>query len=320
MMSKQSLAMVNPRVNRAWYDVVKTPWLMKERVIIDYELLYVKEGTMHITIENQAYEAKPGELFLFRPGQRHSICVREEGRVIQPHIHFDLLQYDDREQWFVSFKNMDEMTEAERRLIRPDVMKELFPRFPARIKLTDQKYAEFLLFDVIQNFKNEQDVYRELQLKWSFLKFFTYLLRTYGYTESGFNAGQSTAAKIRTFLENNLQRPVHTQELAAVFHLDESYLGKLFRREFGISPIKYHQSERIMRSRDMLLYTNASVSDVAQRMGFSSVNDFSRAYKRQLGESPRESRGGKTGIDDSAKMMDKTDGIMDKQCKNEREK
>lgn len=294
MMKKIDLAMVNPRVNRAWYDVVETPWLMKERIIIDYELLYVKEGTMHIIIEDQAYEAKPGELFLFRPGQRHSICVKEEGRVIQPHIHFDLLQYDDQEQWFVSFYNLEQFTEEQKKLIRPDVMKELFPRFPSRIKLTDQKYAEFLMFDVIQNFKNKRDSYRELQLKWSFLKFFTYLLRTYGYTELSYNAEQSTAAKIRNYLENNLQRPVHTRELATVFHLDESYLGKLFRREFGISPIKYHQSERIMRSRDMLLYTNASVSDVAQRMGFSSVNDFSRAYKRQLRESPSESRGTKS--------------------------
>lgn len=290
-MSRDPLAVINPHINRALYDIVQTPWTVAERVILDYELLYVKEGRIHITIEDQVYEGKPGEIYLFRPGQRHSISVLEEGHCIQPHVHFDLLQYEDQDKWFCSYKNLDALTPEERALIRPDVMKELFPHFPSQIVLNDRKYAEFLLFDVIQHFQNERDPYREMQVKWSFLKFLTHLLKECGYTESKTeDSNRKLAAQVRMYLENNLHRAVRMSEVAAVFHMDASYLGRVFRLEYQTSPIRFHTTARIRKSHDMLLYTNAPVTDVAQRMGFATTNDFSRTFKRVMGYSPVQTR------------------------------
>ena len=305
-MSRDPLSMINPHINLALYDPVETPWVMKERVIFDYEFLYVKDGRMTITIEDQSYTTSPGEIYLFRPGQRHSISALEGNLVIQPHVHFDLLQYDDWDQWFISYKNKEEMTDDERKLIRPDIMKELFPDFPSCIVLTDCWYTEFLLFDVIQSFKNlhgdprsyhprrndprDHDPLGVLQLKLSFLKFFTHMIKEYQYGRTRSDAKKNLASQIRGYLENNLNSPVRMAELAHTFHMDTSYLGRIFREEYQISPIKYHNMMRIRKSHEMLIYTNASITEIAKRMGFETVNDFSRSFKRYENISPAQAR------------------------------
>ena len=53
-----------------------------------------------------------------------------------------------------------------------------------------------------------------------------------------------------------------------------------------MTPTHYHLMQRLYRSRELLQYTNISVADVAARLGFLSVNDFSRAFKKNLGISP----------------------------------
>lgn len=305
-MPRDLLFDINPHINLALYDPVETPWVMKERVIFDYEFLYVKEGKMTITIEDQKFVTSPGEIYLFRPGQPHSISALEGKMVIQPHVHFDLMQYDDQDKWFISYKKYDEMTDEERRMIRPDVMKELFPDFPSRMVLNDYWYTEFLLFDVIQSFKSlhgdprsydpgrddprDHDPVGVLQLKLSFLKFFAHMLEEYQYGLTRSDPKKNLASQIRGYLENNLNRPVRMEELARTFHMDTSYLGRIFREEYQISPIKYHSMMRVQKSREMLVYTNVSVTDIAKRMGFETVNDFSRTFKRWEGVSPAQAR------------------------------
>ena len=290
-LSREPFSVINPHINWALYDTVNTPWIMKERIIFDYEFLFVKDGDMHFTIEDQSYETKPGELYLFRPGQRHSITALQGDFVIQPHVHFDLVQYDDQDSYYINYKNRDQMTEEELRRVHPDIMAELFPNFPSRLVLNDPRYVELLLFDVIQNFKNQEDPYRSLQLKWSFLKLFTYLLKEANYlSKNDHDEKEKLAEQIRNFLENNLRRQVRMEELSRLFHMDASYLGRIFREKYQISPMKYHQMLRLNKSREMLIYTNATITDVAQRMGFKTVYDFSRAFKRQEGISPAQVR------------------------------
>ena len=116
---------INPYIRRARYDVIQTPWNLTERIIYDYELLYIKEGNFHITIEDQTFDAQTGELYLFHPGQRHAIQVLEEGYVIQPHLHFDLFLYPDREQVGISFLNRSDMNEEQLAQKSPEFQRKL---------------------------------------------------------------------------------------------------------------------------------------------------------------------------------------------------
>ena len=279
---------INPYIRRARYDVIQTPWNLTERIIYDYELLYIKEGNFHITIEDQTFDAQTGELYLFHPGQRHAIQVLEEGYVIQPHLHFDLFLYPDREQVGISFLNRSDMNEEQLAQIRPDTFSQMFPFVPSRMKLPNPEYVESLLFDIISQYESDSP-FRELNLKWMFIKLLSYLVQTTG--DKGLQRiGNSDipllTQRIRTWLDMNLDHRISMKELGDTFHLNSDYLSRLFRKVYKVTPTHYHLMQRLYRSRELLQYTNISVADVAARLGFLSVNDFSRAFKKNLGISP----------------------------------
>lgn len=281
---------IDPYIRKARYDVLKTPLMIEERVIFDYELLYIKEGRPLITIGNTLYHAERGEIYLFRPGQRHSLCLKEEGIFIQPHVHFDLVQYEDRREVTVNFRPMDALDEAERKMIRPDLMEEMFPGLPSRLKLTNMQYMEFLLFDLIQSFSGHSP-YRELEMKWRFMRVLNQLLEEVGYRYDNRQKEQDkVASRIGSFLEHNLYRNVSLEEIERLYHMNRSYLGRLFRQRYGTSIIRYHQMLRVNRSKELLMYTNATVTEIAEEMGFPNVNDFSRTFKRVAGMSPNNFR------------------------------
>ena len=82
-------------VRRAWDAKMPIGWEIPPRYIFDYELLYVKEGRLLITIDNQPFEGEEGDLFFIPPGKIHYIKSVGNEKVRQPHIHFDFY-YDDK--------------------------------------------------------------------------------------------------------------------------------------------------------------------------------------------------------------------------------
>ena len=81
-------------VRRAWDAKMPIGWELPERYIYDFELLYVKEGSIEVLTEGKRFIGTAGELFFFVPGQIHSIKSIGTERVRQPHIHFDFY-YDE---------------------------------------------------------------------------------------------------------------------------------------------------------------------------------------------------------------------------------
>ena len=90
----------------------------------------------------------------------------------------------------------------------------------------------------------------------------------------------SERVTIRMYLEQHLDRRITLQELSSVFHLDKSYISRCFCKVYNTSPIHCHLLLRISRAKNMIIYTNLSLSDIAEQNGFASLQDFSRAFRR----------------------------------------
>jgi AraC-like DNA-binding protein len=75
-------------------------------------------------------------------------------------------------------------------------------------------------------------------------------------------------------------------ELAKEAALSRSAFFDRFRREVGVAPMEYLLSWRMAIAKDLLRGDRVSVSEVAQRVGYSSSSTFSVAFARQVGASP----------------------------------
>ena len=81
-------------------------------------------------------------------------------------------------------------------------------------------------------------------------------------------------------------RPWTVHELAREAALSRSTFFDRFRRVVGIAPMEYLLRWRMALAKEMLRNGGISVSEVAQRVGYSSSSTFSVAFSRQVGASP----------------------------------
>ncbi len=91
-------------------------------------------------------------------------------------------------------------------------------------------------------------------------------------------------------MEANLAEPRSIPRIARVAGVGARHLQTLFNDNLGVGPHAYYQAVRLNRARRMLIETRRPALEIAEATGFASPASFARAYRRQLGESPSETR------------------------------
>ncbi len=102
--------------------------------------------------------------------------------------------------------------------------------------------------------------------------------------------GKENVEAIRLYLENHYDDNITIDGLSKKFFMEKTYLIRSFTRETGTSPIKYLQSVRIRKVKEMLRFTDDTVSEIAGKTGFSSENYLSGLFKKIEGVPPSEYR------------------------------
>lgn len=74
------------------------------------------------------------------------------------------------------------------------------------------------------------------------------------------------------------------------FHLAPNYFGNLVRRDLHISAQRYIQDKIVERAKILLSDNSLSVDQVAEQLGFSYSNHFSRLFRNRTGQSPTQFR------------------------------
>jgi AraC-like DNA-binding protein len=90
--------------------------------------------------------------------------------------------------------------------------------------------------------------------------------------------------------ENYLYENIMIEKLAKICELSTKYFTQIFERSFGIQPKKYIQRLRVEKAKEILVNSNAQISEVAEEAGFSSGYYFSRIFKELCGISPTDYR------------------------------
>ena len=274
-----------PFIRRAWYNILQPDEHIRERVIFDYELLYVKEGKALITVEDSEYIASPGDLFIFRPKQRHSIQVIFNERLVQPHIHFDLQYAPDRENVPVSYDNIDNIPPGELSFFRLDILDRFVSPFPSRFRPHGQLYMEQLLFDIIHAV-TYPGPHNEIRLSHLFLRLWEQVMNELTYGHRDVRSHEEVSDKIKFFIEQNVSRSILLDDIVQVLHFSRSYISRVFKDRYGVSPLHYHTLLRVQKAKGMIQFTNMPLSEIAVLAGFESSQDFSRVFKKAEGVPP----------------------------------
>jgi AraC-like DNA-binding protein len=76
------------------------------------------------------------------------------------------------------------------------------------------------------------------------------------------------------------------QSMLSEFRYSYAHLCRLFRMEYGISPLKYVHALRIDRAKLLLRDTTLNVSEIAAKIGFRDLSYFCQLFRKMTGHAP----------------------------------
>lgn len=91
-------------------------------------------------------------------------------------------------------------------------------------------------------------------------------------------------------LNSRFSETLTLQSLADELNMSPYHLQRTFKRFTGLSPAKKLQHIRMDHARRLLHTTEATVTEVAEAVGFRSVSHFTATFRRELGVLPKEFR------------------------------
>lgn len=77
-----------------------------------------------------------------------------------------------------------------------------------------------------------------------------------------------------------------SQHISEKLHHDYNYLSNLFSEVEGITIEKYFISQKIEKVKELLKYDELSLSEIADRLGYSNVSYLSNQFKKETGLTP----------------------------------
>jgi YesN/AraC family two-component response regulator len=77
-----------------------------------------------------------------------------------------------------------------------------------------------------------------------------------------------------------------SEHISAKLHHDYSYLSNLFSEVEGTTIEKYFIAQKIEKVKELLKYDELSLSEIADKLGYSSVAYLSNQFKKQTGLTP----------------------------------
>ena len=101
---------------------------------------------------------------------------------------------------------------------------------------------------------------------------------------------QTLFAKGVQLLEQHLATPPTLAGMAHGLGTNERKLTQAFRRKAGMSVFEYLAELRLETARRLLESSKLQIQLIGDRVGYRNAGDFTRAYRRRYGLSPREYR------------------------------
>lgn len=97
-------------------------------------------------------------------------------------------------------------------------------------------------------------------------------------------------AHARSFITEHADEELSLAAVARVVNMSANYFSEKFREMTGIHFVEFVTRTRVEKARSLLLDPNRRVSEVAFEVGFQSLSQFNRAFKKVSGQSPRAYR------------------------------
>lgn len=233
-------------------------------------LIYVIDGCIYVTEGDTDYEVNAGELLILKNGVHHFGKKKINKGTKWIFVHFRISADCNASPFYPDASPLGAYdTTAESILTLPKFLNSVSARFEKELK-TFIEYAQ------------SDDAYK----KWFINQRLFLLLSSLAVSTQGFSNNLTLSDRICRYLSDNIGVPFSSENIEKRFYLSYKYMSHLFKKEKGVTMQQYHNSVRMDEACRLLCSTLMSISEIADKLGFSDVLYFSRCFRNYTGKSP----------------------------------
>lgn len=108
--------------------------------------------------------------------------------------------------------------------------------------------------------------------------------------QASVDAASRLARTAASFIEDGVLSEASCKTLARRLNVSDRHLRRVFAEEFGVTPITYAQTQRLLLAKRLLTDTTLPMVDIAMAAGFGSVRRFNALFKTRYRLNPMKIR------------------------------
>ena len=247
-----------------------------------YEMLYVLEGSVMVTIRGRDFRADAGSLVFLNQFDEHATRmitdVYRRYYLLIPHTQLKAFHSDAHLLSVFRFHG---------------------DKFPYVLQVGEDKRRFDTYFDLLIDTAGRGGAYMDQRVEALLTLIFTDVVALR--PDMFIPEGKESLLPMQAILDEQdrgFAVGFSLNDLSSKYHVSPGCLSAHFRQHVGISPMQYITQRRLAHAKELLLKTDLPVLEISSQCGYGDVSNFVRRFRQQFQMTPlkfRRQRAGQAG-------------------------
>lgn len=243
------------------------------------ELVIVTDGSATHIVEDESFRIKKGDVFVVGGGLTHGYKNVENFRIYNIMFRVENLTVGNAD--LKKSRGFHSLFIVEPTLLTNN------HSFGSRLSLSPDDFIPIkkLVNMMLDEYDGGREC-RETMIMSYFMTLVVILSRLYEISDTVAGENIMNIANAAAYMENHYDDLLPLGRLAEISHYSVRHFIRLFKEAYRATPQRYLLEIRIKHAELLLSDSDMTVTEIAQRCGFSDSNYFSSAFRRHTGKSP----------------------------------
>lgn len=246
-----------------------------------WELVYVDKGRLEVVADNDGFELQQGQIVFHKPDEFHNLYAN--GKIAPNVVIVTFACHSDAMAFFE--KKITYVTQTQRDLLAR-IVKEGRQAFSGSL---GDPYSKGLTRAKDAPFGSEQMIQLLLE------QFLVDMIRTDTVAQRPKSSSSikrrsdcDLVARVQQYMEEHLCDGLSFADICQYSAQSATNLKTIFKAVTGQGVMEYYRNLKIEQAKSMLREGAGNITQIADKLGYSSVHYFSRHFKQATGMTPRE--------------------------------
>ena len=276
-------------------ETMRPTWIMKPRKIPDFLLVNWIDGTGEMRIGGDLFPLQNGDLIWIPPDTLHEMRGDAPGTLMQ-FIHFDIYYDPARSHWNAQIPGQTPDISLWKNCIHPPAADPVIKQWKGPLHHGNRTLVTEIMRRIILEYNRTQT--STLLISGLLNQLLGHLLDSHSQESAGIDRHSRSIENAMQYIQLHSHEKLNINALARRHGLSPTHFRKLFREHYRQNPRTAHLKAKLRQATDYLLYSDLTISEIADRLGFTNVHNFSRAFRNITGRAPSTYRNAeKSAID-----------------------